>query len=132
VSGGQHIGKLSDSLVGDEDLEAARSSQAALKRLMKPATWNRAGNRDLGDGDVCPITPSHRRMYVSGKTQHCIHRDHDGYPASHPGGATDPTPFIWPSGIDSFPAAVKAYHSGTTKAAVEPSALPTLDITLEV
>jgi hydroxyacyl-ACP dehydratase HTD2-like protein with hotdog domain len=67
-----------------------------------------------------------------GSKQYCSHQTHDGTSKKHPKGAAPATRKIWPTGHISFAEAVKVYSGATTKAAVEPSALPTLDINLEV
>lgn len=67
-----------------------------------------------------------------GTTQYCAHQTHDGIPKGRPGGPAGPTRKLWPTGHLSFDAAKAAYTVSTTKAAAEPSALPELDITLEV
>lgn len=67
-----------------------------------------------------------------GTTQYCAHQSHDGRPKTHPLGSAPATRKLWPTGHLSFAEAVRVYSGVTTKAAVEPSALPSLDITLEV
>lgn len=60
----------------------------------------RPGDRDIGDGDRCPVNPDHGNMYViqNAQRQWCVHNDHDGRPKSAPGGPQKPTPNIWPLG----------------------------------
>ena len=80
-----------------------------------------------GNGDTCPVAVGHGAMMVlvSG-LQYCPDQSHD------PHGKKPGTRNLWPGGHVSFAAAVAEYHGATTKAAGEPSALPELDITLEV
>lgn len=61
-------------------------------------------------------------------TQYCSDQSHDGVWSGS--GKTDPTRKLWP--FHNFRQTVVAYNAGTTKAVGEPSALPVLDITLEV
>lgn len=86
----------------------------------------------LGDGDTCPVEPSHGAMVLIRGTdrQYCPDQSHDGMWTD--GGKRPATRAFWPSGWKSFEAASASYNAGTTKAAGEPSALPELDITLEV
>jgi hypothetical protein len=65
---------------------------------------------DVGDGDHCPTFPEHGRMiHLKSDTarQYCPHSDHDGKPKQAQSGPIDPTRQFWPTGIDSFPAAVR-------------------------
>lgn len=74
MSGGQHVGRLSDSLSDTEDRE---QQHASLKKLMQPP--KRAHVKvDVANGDPCPVEPRHGKMFVlspSGK-QWCPHSDH--------------------------------------------------------
>jgi hypothetical protein len=63
------------------------------------------------------------------QTQYCPDQGHDGTPGKD---GQPPSRSFWPTGFRSFEAALAEYHGATAKAASEPSALPTLDITLEV
>ncbi len=85
----------------------------------------------LGDGDDCPVVPSHGAMHVTPgtKRQYCPDQSHDGPRLPHKRPATRA---FWPFGWRSFEAAAAEYNGSTTKAAAEPSALPELNITLEV
>lgn len=121
---GQHVGGLSDSLVEDEGLSAARSQAKALAKLARPIERKRGPREDIGDGDPCPVVPAHGRMfYIQGsQVQVCTHQTHDGVWSRE--GKEPPTRSLWPQGHQSFATAVTEYHSQV--------GLPTLDITLEV
>lgn len=88
--------------------------------------------RITGDGDDCPVVPAHGAMVVipGADRQFCPDQSHDGLWAD--GVKGERTRAFWPTGWKSFEDAVTRYNQGTTKAAGEPSALPELDITLEV
>lgn len=62
------------------------------------------------------------------RLQYCPDQSHDG--AWSVGHKSPATRNIWP--LQWFQKAVVEYNEGNPKAAVEPSALPELDITLEV
>jgi hypothetical protein len=59
--------------------------------------------------------------------QYCADQSHDAHGKARPA-----TRNFWPTGHLSFAEAERVYSGTTAKAAAEPSALPTLDITLEV
>jgi len=110
VSGGQHVGAVSDSFKGaegsDDIRSAARAKQEALRKLAKPIERARS-RHDYGDGDRCPINPSHGKMFVlggvTGRTQWCAHSAHEGTLGDD---GTPRTRAFWPVGRDSFAAAV--------------------------
>lgn len=98
VSGGQHVGAVSDSFKGaegsDDIRSAARAKQEALRKLAKPIERARS-RHDYGDGDRCPINPSHGKMYVLTDHQWCAHAGHEGTP----GRDGEPrTRSFWPKG----------------------------------
>jgi len=114
VSGGQHVGAVSDSVRGDDDIRsAARAKQEALKKLAKPIERERGSKHDYGDGDRCPAAPEHGKMFVlggtTGTTQWCAHSSHEGTPGR---GGAHRTRAFWPVGRDSFAAEVAAYQAG--------------------
>lgn len=127
MASGQHVGRQSDALVEDEGLSAFRSKQRALAALARPQKQYRGPAYDIGDGDPCP-THKRKMLVIRGTNrQHCPDQSHDG--AWSKDGHEDRTRAFWP--LNGFAAAVAAYHA-STETAVEPSALPDLDITLEV
>jgi hypothetical protein len=67
---------------------------------------------DTGNGDTCPINPEHGHMLVlnsaSGR-QYCAHVGHEARPERDGHPAVVRTPSLWPSGINSFPAAVEKW-----------------------
>jgi len=69
------------------------------------------GEHDLGDGDLCPLVPSHGKMsaLMGTSKQYCRHQSHDGRPKSHPLGPTDPTRSFWPLADNAFAKAVAEY-----------------------
>lgn len=90
-----------------------------------------ARSHDVGDGDFCPVADHGRMLVIPGtQRQQCPHQTHDGVWSD--GVKNPPTRSRWSLGHVSFAREVAEYNGQTTKAAVEPSALPTLDITLEV
>lgn len=82
-------------------------------------------HRYIGDGDDCPVVPSHRAMLVIPGTQkqYCPDQSHDG--VWTPDGKRPATRSFWPTGYRSFAAEVKAYNEGT---AGEAAALPDIDM----
>jgi hypothetical protein len=70
---GQHVGRQSDALDGDDDLSAAMRERMKIKPTGKVFR----GVSDLGDGDRCPVE-GHGKMFVlSGGTQWCPNQTHD-------------------------------------------------------
>jgi len=70
----------------------------------------------VGDGDVCPVDHTHGYMLhlkSGSRRQYCPHighvpqRERDGMPA------VPATPNLWPTGIDSFPAAVAKWKESS-------------------
>lgn len=78
------------------------------------------GRDEVGDGDVCPLVPSHGRMlFVNGSTnQYCPHQSHDGVWGEAGTVKTEPSRAFWPKGHDSF------------RRAVIQATLPQIDIAL--
>ena len=64
----------------------------------------------IGDGDVCPVTPSHGQMFVlpGNKRQYCPDQSHDGTPGRD---GAPRTRAIWP--FQHFAAAVAEYNATT-------------------
>lgn len=81
MSDGQHIGRLSDSLSGD-DRSADHAQRAALEALKRPVKQHTGPRYDIGDGDRCPLVPEHGKMFRIRATpvtsQRCPHQSHDG------------------------------------------------------
>lgn len=65
----QHVGKLSDSLSGEEH-STGRALQKALDALKRPIAQRRGPKVDLGDGPACPEPGNHGNMYVLGLSKH--------------------------------------------------------------
>ena len=76
MSDGQHVGAVTDGRE-ETDLDGyARSSAAAMRRLMKPTERARGPRHDYGDGPQCPV-PGHGRMFMLGKRPWCPVQEHD-------------------------------------------------------
>lgn len=117
---GQHVGQQSDSLVEDESLALFRAQQKAALAALKPQARRSSYGRGTGDGDVCPLDPSHLRMHILSKqTQYCVNQVHDGRPGKD---GYPPTRAKWP--VQFFADAVEAWRNMKT---VE---LPVLDLDL--
>lgn len=80
-------------------LDTERARQAALADIARPARTRDRGVRDSGNGDRCPLNPSHGKMYVLEQVQYCSHHTHDNQPR---------TRCFWP--LQGFDAAVAAYQ----------------------
>lgn len=66
------------------------------------------GRLELGDGDLCPINPTHGQMYfmTNSDRQWCPHTDHEGLTSAHPMGPAPRTRSFWPKGDRAFRQAV--------------------------
>lgn len=75
---------------------------------------------DFGDGDICPLVPSHGQMFFleGTKVQWCAHQSHDGRPEASSLGPVARTRSVWPQGHESF------------RLAVAQATLPEIDIRL--
>lgn len=103
----QHVGAQAATYVPLGDLlDTERARQAALAAIAKPTAARDRGVRDSGNGDRCPLSPSHGKMYVLGETQYCSHHTHDNPPM---------TRCFWP--LNGFDAAVAAYQPPKPKEA---------------
>lgn len=114
MSDGQHIGRLSDSLSGEEG--SARDAQRrALEALKRPVQQRRGPRYEVGDGDPCPLVPEHGKMLLirNRPTQYCPHQSHD-----------TKTRATWPR---QFLAAAVATYTGSS-AGPAATTLPDLDI----
>lgn len=82
--------------------------------------------RPIGDGDDCPVVPSHRAMFVIPGTrkQYCPDQSHDGVWSKE--GKRQPTRSFWPTGYKSFEAEASAYNAATEGEAA--NALPDIDL----
>lgn len=106
---GQHTGRLSDSIEGEE------GAYARMKRIAKPtgkAYRRQPGDHDLGDGDRCPLVPDHGRMYAykDAGRQWCPHSDHAGTPGKGEN-ARPATRSWWPLADGAFETAVKEHQN---------------------
>ena len=116
---GQHVGAQRPDVVFDEagsmPLDEFRAKAAALAALRKPRNLERG--HDTGNGDRCPLVPSHGRMYVLDQVQYCAHIAHDGWHE------VPRTRALWP--FHDFEAAVEADR----KSSAPQAELPDIDIT---
>ena len=117
-------------MADDGRLSAARLKQQALARLAKPIEQKRGPRYDIGDGDVCPVNPSHGHMLwlQHSRSQFCPDQSHDGRWSE--GSHQLPTRAFWPQGWQSFAAAVTEWRASLVSTTGESgsSALPDIDL----
>lgn len=76
MSDGQHVGAVTDGRE-ETDLDGyARSSAAAMRRLMKPAERARGPRHDYGDGPPCAVAGHGRTFMINGRAW-CPVQAHD-------------------------------------------------------
>lgn len=76
MSGGQHVGGVSDNL-NDEDSELRNAMRERMK--IKPTGKVFRGVSDIGDGDMCPVPGHGRKLRLNspGHPQWCPNQSHD-------------------------------------------------------